>query len=158
MTDFHVGQRVVERAPYSPSREDWTEIYQMLCGHCGNQLHCDVVEGMIEMKDGAAPWPAGGWVNDPGAGVSCLSYVPKDAKRLPRQQMRRLLRQCEADLPPVCGGCAARKGTEASASLHTRRDYQGAVRNRTIFLCHEDLDKHRLCGGWCRAIRSKVAP
>lgn len=144
-----------DRQPYRPNQAEWPGLYKMLCGHCSHQLQCDVVERMIEMKDGS-PWPPGGWVTDPGSGVSCLSYASKGARPLPRQQMRKMLRQPEKDLPPVCDGCAARKGTEASVSLHTRRDYQASVRNKTIFICHEDPGMQRLCGGWCRAIRAKV--
>lgn len=145
---------ILARTPYQPRQAEWSELYSMLCGYCSHQGTCDVVEGMIEMKYGA-PWPAGGWVRDPGAGVSCLSYAPKGARPLPRQQMRKMLRQRETDLPPVCGGCAARTGSDASVTLHTRRDFQASVRNKTVFLCHEDPEKQRLCGGWCRAIRAK---
>lgn len=144
------------RLPLVPSAAEWRDTYEMLCGHCDHQLGCDVIEQMIEIKDGGA-WPTGGWVTDPGAGVTCLSYVPKGARRLPRQQMRAMLRAREADLPAVCGGCAARRGTGASVSLHTQRDYAGAVRDQTPFTCHEDPTKERLCGGWCRAVRRKVS-
>lgn len=144
-----------ERRPYRPAASEWGELYKMLCACCARQAQCEVVEGMIEMKDGTA-CPEGGWVHDPGAGVSCLSYEPRSAKRLSRQRMRAMKRASEASLPPMCGGCAARKGTEASASLHTRRDYQAAVRNETIFVCHEDPSKERLCGGWCRAVRARA--
>lgn len=126
----------------------------MLCAHCERQTRCEVVEGMIEMKDGGT-WPFGGWVTDPGAGVSCLSYEPKMRAPMVRQQLRSMLRAEERDLPPMCSGCAARKGSEASVSLHTRRDYQAAVRSRSKFVCHEDETKQRLCGGWCRAIRAR---
>lgn len=144
------------RQPYtSVTGEDWRVCYAMLCGHCEHQLRCPIVEAMIEMKDGG-PWPEAGWVTDPGAGVSCLSYAPRRRPAMPRQQLRALGRRKESDLPPVCGGCAARKDTEASASLHTRRDYQAAVRNRSPFVCHEDPDKEYLCGGWCRAVRRKA--
>lgn len=143
------------RLPYHPLQHEWAECYAMLCGHCERQLRCDVVEAMIAMKDGGA-WPEGGWVTDPGAGVTCLSYEPRPAKPMIRQQLRYMLRQREEDLPPMCGGCAARKGSEASVSLHTRRDYAAAVRNRSPFACHEDPDKQRLCGGWCRAVRRRA--
>jgi hypothetical protein len=142
------------RDPYRPPSSEWSSTYQMLCGFCSNQLKCEIVERMIEMKEGGH-WPQGGWVTDPGAGVTCLSYSPKGAAALPRQQLRKMLRQAEDDLPPVCDGCAARKGTEASISLHTRRDFQAAVANKTVFACHEDPEHKRLCGGWCRAVRGK---
>jgi hypothetical protein len=109
---------------------------------------------MIDMKNGGE-WPEGGWVTDPGAGTSCLSYKPRGASPLSRPQLRRLTRQSEASLPPVCGGCAARKGSEASTSMHTLRDYAHAVKNRSPFTCHEDPAKTRLCGGWCRAVRRR---
>lgn len=146
--------RPFERVPYRPTDAEWPDLYQMLCGYCAHQLKCDVVEGMIGMKSGGA-WPDGGWVTDQGAGATCLSYEPRPHAKLPRQQMRAMLRQREDDLPPMCGGCAARKGTEASVSMHTRRDYQAAVRNETTFVCHEDPAKQRLCGGWCRAVRNR---
>lgn len=143
-----------DRQPFSPAPGDWRECYEMLCEHCALHLRCPILEAMIEMKDGAA-WPEGGWVSDPGAGVTCLSYVPRGSAKMPRQQRRQLARMKESELPPVCGGCAARRGTEASVSLHTRRDYQAAVRNGSLFTCHESPDNSQLCGGWCRAIRAK---
>lgn len=142
------------RAPYKPEAAHWGDLYQMLCGFCAKQGRCEIVDGMIDMKDGG-DWPAGGWVTDPGAEVTCLSYEPRRARSLPRQQMRAMLRTPEARLPPVCGGCAARKGSEASVSLHTRRDYAAAVANETTFLCHEDESHETLCGGWCRAVRRR---
>ena len=50
-----------ERSPYRPDQHEWSEIYAMLCGYCANQLKCDLLDKMIEMKDGGA-WPEGGWV------------------------------------------------------------------------------------------------
>lgn len=144
----------VAREPYHPTAEDWTANYYMLCGHCTKQLHCPITEAMIELKAGG-PWPEGGWVTDPGAEVTCLSYDPKTAARLPRQQLRHMLRLPEARLPAICDGCAARKGSEASVSLHTQRDYAAAVKAETPFLCHK---KPGLCGGWCRAVRRRQAP
>lgn len=144
------------REPYVPEAEEWRATYEMLCGYCDRQLHCEITEAMIETKSGS-PWPSGGWVTDPGAGVTCLSYVPKTAKPMRRQQLRLMLRTPEPQLPPVCGGCAARRGSEASVSLHTRRDYAAAVKNRSPFTCHEDPAKARLCGGWCRAVQRRVA-
>lgn len=138
-------------SPYLPSAGEWTEIYDMLCGHCAHHLRCEVVERMIEMRT-LAEWPEGGWVWDRGGGTSCLSYQSKPIKRLPRQQLRRILRRKEANLPPVCGGCAARKGSEASTAHHTRVDFRNAVATSGTFICHETGG---LCGGWCRAIRAK---
>lgn len=146
---------MIERAPYAPTSAEWGACYEMLCGHCDHQLKCPIVEGMIEMKDGSA-WPEGGWVTDPGAGVTCLSYRPQERPAMVRQQRRAIIRMPEARLPPVCGGCAARKGSEASVSLHTQRDYQAAVRSQAPFACHEDPAKERLCGGWCRAISQRA--
>ncbi len=145
-----------EPRAYQPTHSEWPALYKMLCGHCARQLTCDICEGMIEMKSGH-DWPLGGWVVDPGSGVSCLSYQPKNVKPLPRNQMRRVLTQHDATVPPVCGGCAARKGTEASVSLHTRRDFENAVRNQTPFTCHESTGNKTLCGGWCRAVRQRSA-
>lgn len=145
------------RLPYAPTAEEWRATYEMLCGFCDHQTRCEITEAMIEMKAGG-PWPEGGWVTDPGAQVTCLSYEPRPVKPMPRQQLRQMLRTPEARLPPVCGGCAARRGSEASVSLHTRRDYAAAVRNRTPFTCHEDPDKARMCGGWCRAVQRRGRP
>ncbi|WP_457151814.1 hypothetical protein [Mesorhizobium sp. P5_C1] len=144
----------MKREPYQPGRSEWAECYDMLCRWCSNHTKCEIVEAMIEMKDGGA-WPEGGWVSDPGAGVTCLSYEPADRPAMPRQQRRAIARTREEVLPAVCGGCAARKDSEASVSLHTRRDYQSAVRTGAPFVCHEDPNKTRLCGGWCRAIARK---
>lgn len=138
-----------DRSPYYPTMAEWPEVYGMLCGYCSNQTRCEIIEAMIDLKNDG-PWPDGGWVSDPGAGVSCLSYAPKPAKPWSRQRMRAMKRSRESDLPPVCGGCAARRGSEASVSLHTRRDYAAAVRNRTPFDCHERSGEP--CGGWCRAV------
>jgi hypothetical protein len=145
---------LIERQPYSPSIEEWPVLYGMLCGHCLHNLSCDITEAMIEMKEGA-PWPEGGWVTDPGAQVTCLSYAPIPQEPLARAERRRIAHRKEEDLPPVCGGCAARKGSEASVSLHTQRDYQAAVRDCSPFTCHEDPALKRLCGGWCRAIAAR---
>lgn len=137
--------------PYRPTDATWPEIYEMLCGHCARQLDCAVLEAMIALKDGA-PWPDGGWVHDIGAGVSCLSYETKPIRKATRQLVRQIRRLPEERLPPVCGGCAARKGTDASACRHTRKDFTAAVRTRGVFRCHETGE---LCGGWCRAIRGR---
>jgi hypothetical protein len=147
---------VVDRRPYRPNRAEWGDLYKMLCGYCARQLHCDICEGMIALKD-TGIWPEGGWVSDPGAEVTCLSYEPRGGTKLPRQQLRRLRRTPEAKLPEVCGGCAARRGSEASVSLHTQRDYQAAVRGQTRFECHQPGRKGELCGGWCRAIIRRAA-
>ena len=138
--------------PYNPADAEWADLYEMLCSYCRHHLNCAVIEGMIEMKHGA-PWPDGGWVHDRGAGVSCLSYQTKPLAELSRQQLRRIQRMPEDQIPPVCGGCAARKGTDASKSRHTRADFQSAVSSHGKFFCHETGE---LCGGWCRAIRAKT--
>lgn len=151
-----VPKPVMTRQPVRPDTDEWRETYEMLCGHCEHQLGCDIVERMIEMKNGG-PWPEGGWVTDPGAEVTCLSYEPVKRPPMVRQQLRALLRRKDADMPPICAGCAARKGSEASLSLHTQRDFQSSVRDRAPFLCHEDPEKKRLCGGWCDAIRRRAA-
>lgn len=145
----------IERLPYAPPPSEWRALYEMLCGYCAHQLRCPIVDKMIEVMRRGGPWPADGWVTDPGAEVTCLSYEPKGAKALARQQLRAIIRTPEPRLPPVCGGCAAQRGSEASVTLHTRRDYAAAVRNRTPFTCHEDPAKARLCGGWCRAIKRR---
>lgn len=137
------------RAPYEPTVDEWPEIWVMLCGHCANAGGCEVVEGMIEMKEGGE-WPQGGWVTDPGAGVTCLSYTPKPLRQLTDHQ----LDEAKAQAVPMCSGCAAQKGSEASVSLHTRRDFKVAVESRALFVCHEEGQKGRPCGGWCNALRN----
>lgn len=148
-------QKPFEREPYTPTRESWREDFDLICRHCEHIGRCDVVEAMIEMQEGG-PWPAGGWVTDPGAGITCLSYEPRRRSALLRQQRRTIERMSEASLPPVCGGCAARKGSEASVALHTQRDFAASVRDRAPFVCHEDPAKEQLCGGWCRAMQRKA--
>lgn len=137
----------IARKPYLPSSKEWPELIEMLCEHCANWPRCDIVEGMIEMKDGK-PWPEGGWVDDPGAGATCLSYEPQPRAPLSRQRLRQAMRQAV----PMCKGCAAQKGSEASVALHTQRDFKTAVNNRTLFICHEPGNKGKPCGGWCNAI------
>lgn len=139
----------ITRDPYRPSDDEWQEAWQMLCGHCADASNCQIVEGMIDMKDGDS-WPDGGWVTDPGAGITCLSYQPREMKRLSRQQLRQAMRQAA----PMCDGCAAQKGSEASLSLHTRRDFTAAVKSKAMFVCHAEGQKGRPCGGWCRAIKA----
>lgn len=155
-TLVHEPPKERERKPYHPTTEEWRECWDMLCGHCEHAVNCPIVEAMIEMQHGGA-WPEGGWVTDPGAGTTCLSYVPHHRPAMPRQQLRFLQRQKESALPPMCGGCAAQSGSEASVSLHTRRDFQASVRDRAPFVCHEDPEHKRLCGGWCRAIRRRAS-
>jgi len=150
-----IAKGALAREPYVPSDAEWGDLYQMLCGYCERQTDCAIVDGMIELKSDRGPWPEGGWVTDPGADVTCLSFIPRARRKMPRQQIRQLLRQHVRDLPPVCAGCAARRGSEASVSLHTRREYQKAVQESAPFGCHEDPNKERLCGGWCRAVRQR---
>lgn len=139
---------LIAREPCRPDSEEWEEAFNMLCGHCDKLAQCEVVEGMIEMKHGE-PWPEGGWVTDPGAGITCLSYQPLPMEKLSRQRLRQALRSAA----PMCDGCAAQKGSEASVSLHTRRDFKAAVKARALFVCHDGKQKGKPCGGWCNAIR-----
>lgn len=138
----------IHREPYKPTAAEWPEVWEMLCGHCIHAAGCQVVEGMIEMKAGGA-WPEGGWVTDPGAGVTCLSYQPRNMERLSRQRLRQATRKAV----PMCSGCAAQKGSEASVSLHTRRDFSVAVKARALFVCHAEGQKGQPCGGWCQAVQ-----
>ncbi|WP_380716448.1 hypothetical protein [Seohaeicola nanhaiensis] len=143
-----------QREPYCPTNEEeWRDTWEMLCGHCAHHLNCPIVDAMIEHTAGGS-WPEGGWTSDPGGGVTCLSYAPHQQQpQLTRQQLRRLSRMNPATLPPVCGGCAATKGTEASQCLHTRRDFEVSVRDRRQFLCHE---RPGYCGGWVRAVLARA--
>lgn len=142
------------RAPFLPSKNDWRECWEKTCAACAHMPGCDICEAMIEYSNGEGPWPEGGWVTDPGAGVSCLSYAPnRRSQKLSRQQVRRLARMNSASLPPVCAGCAATKGTDASKTLHTRRDFEACVRDRRVFQCHE---RPGYCGGWVRAVLARA--
>lgn len=136
--------------PYKPKdTADWQECWEVTCQHCARMPGCDVCEAMIEALSEGGDWPAQGFVYDEGAGVSCLSYEPhRRGPKVSRQQLRAL----DRNRPPVCGGCAARKGTEASKSRHTRRDFEAAVKDRTQFMCHETGAP---CGGWVRALLAK---
>lgn len=141
----------IQREPYTPTAAEWTTNLDLLCAHCEHAWGCEVLEGMIEMKHGNA-WPEGGWVTDPGAGVTCLSYQPQKRERLSRQRLRQALRSAV----PMCDGCAAQKGSEASVSLHTQRDFAAAVRDRAVFACHQGDNHGKPCGGWCKAVRRQM--
>ena len=144
------------REPFLPMPEKWNDVTRMLCGHCAHQEQCPLPPAMLDFAYGRrSEWPANAWVTDPGAGCTCLSYAPKPVQPIPVQQLQALTATPEEQLPHVCGGCAARKGSEASVALHTQRDYRAAVRDRSQFTCHEDPENKRLCGGWCRAVRRK---
>lgn len=134
--------------PYCPDQSEWAEIFTMLCNCCAKLPGCEIIDGMIETKDGG-PWPEGGWVTDAGAGVSCLSYEPKPMRTLPRPELERAMREAV----PMCSGCAAQKGSEASVSLHTRRDFRAAVNAKALFTCHADGQQGKPCGGWCNAVK-----
>lgn len=137
--------------PYQPIKEEWREVFDMLCGHCANLLTgCDIVDGMIEMKDGG-DWPAGGWVHDVGAGVSCLSYKTAAMETLTESDLQFYINKAV----PMCDGCAARKGSEASISHHTRIDFREAVNNKALFTCHKACNLGKPCGGWANAVASK---
>lgn len=151
MTDTALSKPGKTPIPYKPVRSEWSDIYEMLCNHCDLQLRCDVVEGMIEMKDGG-PWPEGGWIADVGGGVSCLSYVPLTQPALLPEKLQEAIDSAV----PMCHGCAARKGSEASVCLHTQRDFKAAVRNRTVFFCHQSEVNREPCGGWAQAVSSKL--
>jgi len=112
---------MTQRTPYCPpDMAEWRETWDMLCRHCAHWTDCDTVEAMIAHTEGA-PWPEGGWTTDPGGGVTCLGYRPRATQpKLSRQQIRRLARMNPATLPPVCGGRAATKGTEASNPIRNR--------------------------------------
>lgn len=147
---------VSARVPIRPSGPaEIKEGMELTCLHCarGKDLACEVLMGMVDVAAGAGDWPEGGWVTDPGAGQTCLSYEARtDRPRVSRQQIRRLGRMNPGTMAPVCGGCAARKGSEASCALHTRRDFAASVSLPSVFLCHETGG---YCGGWIRALLAK---
>ncbi|KFF48127.1 hypothetical protein GY26_16255 [Gammaproteobacteria bacterium MFB021] len=140
-----------DREPYAPTNAEWEGLFNNLCMHCDRLGRCDVIEGMIEMKDGGE-WPQGGWVTDPGAAVTCLSYEPKPRLPLSRQRLRQAMRKSV----PMCDGCAARKGSDASRSLHTQRDFAESVRSRAQFNCHAAGNEGKPCGGWCQAVKRQT--
>lgn len=139
------------RKPYHPTREEWTEVFIILCGHCIKQTECQIVEGMIELQQGGE-WPEGGWVTDPGAEVTCLSYEPRRMKTLSNHELIHAIDHAA----PMCSDCAAQKGSEASVSLHTQRDFKAAVQQRAMFACHCEGQKGRPCGGWAQAVSKQV--
>lgn len=150
------GSTIVAREPFLPVPEKWNDIAAMLCGHCVHQAQCHLPAAMLDFAYGRnTRWPDNAWVTDPGAACTCLSYTPRPVQPLAPSQLRALSETPEIDLPHVCEGCAARKGSEASVALHTQRDYRAAVRDRSQFTCHEDPENKRPCGGWCRAVQRK---
>ncbi|WP_075881801.1 hypothetical protein [Vreelandella massiliensis] len=136
------------RLPYYPDPGEWCELFGLLCEFCRHLSTFQVVEGMNETKDGK-PWPEGGWVTDPGAGVTCLSYAPIERPSLSSQEIHDALAQGV----PVCTGCAAQKGSEASVSLYTQRNFAYAVKHRARFTCHAEGQRGKPCGGWCQAVK-----
>lgn len=141
-------QALSVRVPFRPTGEEWEEAFSMLCGMCQRLGECEVIEGMIDVKNGK-PWPQGGWVTDPGAGITCLSYQPKPVRTLNDDELAQAL----GDAVPMCDGCAARKGTDASQALHTQRDFKQAVSDRGLFTCHKPGSEGKPCGGWCKAVK-----
>ena len=148
---------VVVREPFLPLPDKWNSVYDMLCNHCVHQPQCGLPDAMMAFAYGRGAWPDNAWVTDPGAGCTCLSYAPRPIPKMPLEQLRALAGMPEEQLPHVCGGCAARKGSEASVALHTQRDYRAGVRDTSVFTCHEDPENKRVCGGWCRAVRRREA-
>lgn len=141
---------IIAREPYIPNQDDWTDCLETICYSCATWPFCDICEAMIEAKDGGN-WPEGGWVTDPGAEMTCLSYRTKQPPTLSRPVLKRKL----AAACSMCEGCAARKGSEASQSLHTQRDFNAAVNNRFLFTCHDSKNNGAPCGGWADAVRRK---
>lgn len=47
-------RRQVARLPYTPTPDEWSALYAMLCEFCDRQLRCPIVDAMIEMKHGGA--------------------------------------------------------------------------------------------------------
>lgn len=143
------------RLPYMPETDDdWRDCWRVTCGQCAHMCDCKVIDAMIEAREDARLWPRNGWHTDPGGGITCLSYEPRrNQPQLSRQQLRRLARMNPQTLPPVCGGCAASKGTDASQCFHTRKDFDAAVKDRRVFTCHE---RPGYCGGWVRAVLARA--
>jgi hypothetical protein len=142
---------LIHRQAYIPTPADWAGAYNMLCMHCAHQIGCDVTEGMIDCKDGSS-WPEGGWVTDPGSGVTCLSYRARQMRTLSPDELHSAFSKAR---PEMCNGCAAQRGSEASVSLHTQRDFAQAVNCSALFLCHEDSKLEQPCAGWRNAVRRK---
>jgi|GEM_PF-1667632 len=142
---------LIRRQAYIPTPADWADTYNMLCMHCAHQTGCDVIEGMIDCKDGSE-WPKGGWVTDPGSDVTCLSYQARQMRTLSPVELAEVFNKAR---PEMCSGCAARRGSEASVSLHTQRDFAQAVNCSALFLCHEDSKLEQPCAGWRNAVKRK---
>lgn len=138
------------REPYQPSVMEWSLVFDMLCLECSKVSGCQICESMILHKDGG-DWPDGGWVSDPGSGVTCLSYQPRGRDALPEKDLIAATKRAA----PMCSECAARRGSDASVSLHTRRDFKAAVRDGYEFVCHHGDQKGRPCGGWAEAVKAR---
>lgn len=141
----------MKRDPYYPTKENWSDGFDMLCRFCANITRCTITESMIETMSGG-PWPDGGWATDPGAGITCLSYQTKSRHPLSPDDLTETM----AKAAPMCDGCAAQKGSEASVSLHTRRDFRKAVNTPFVFYCHAEGQEGKPCGGWCQAVKARI--
>lgn len=136
-----------DRVPINLTGDDWVEAIEMLCYMCADFLDCDVCEEMIERKNEDQP-VANGFATDPGSEITCLSYRPKGCLPLTDDKLKEFIAGSKGK--DMCGGCAARKGSAASNSLHTQRDFSKSVQSKTLFSCHEG--RKGPCIGWCRAI------
>ena len=65
-----------------------------------------------------------------------------------------------------CPGCVARKGTDASRTEQTVKDFRLSVEDNLPFFCHQAMTGYphgygrvtRLCRGWCNAVNAKERP
>jgi hypothetical protein len=143
----------MNREPYIPGDGDWSECLEMLCEMCAHWPACALVDRMIDSMNGDDEWPEGGFVTDAGAEVTCLTYSPRGARPLASDALSEAI----AGACDMCDGCAARKGSEASVSLHTQRDFRAAVNDGFLFTCHKPENRGRACGGWAKAVKPTQA-
>ena len=129
--------------------DKWVEAIEMLCYFCQRFPDCDVLEEMIKSKS-SDKQIASGFCTDPGSEISCFSFKPKGYRTLSPQVIQEI-RSKYSGLD-MCSGCAARKGSDASMSLHTQRDFRKCVDDRSLFGCHDPRRKNEPCIGWLCAI------
>lgn len=137
----------IERTPNPPARDEWGELFQMLCGYCAYAGGCNHIEHMLEYMAGEREvYPTDAFAEDPGSGTTCLSFKP-------------IAREPDIVEPKVvakrCSGCAFTAGTDASKSHHTQLECKAAVKHGFTFNCHM---QEGACAGWANARKQEVSP
>lgn len=122
------------------------DIATLTCRHCARVMEeCEAfADAVAATRERRAPrfWIAGRTPDTP----SCNRYLTKAALGTPYHGDLKGPARKEP-----CVGCAARKGSEASRTLHTQRDFQACVRTGHRFDCHHGTRAGKPCSGWARA-------